>query len=128
MSVASNEDIAYWRSLGLLTSRQLAERAGVTYRQVDYWCREGYIVPAIESDGSGTRRLWGREHVPQVKAMGRVTRALGAHYTGGKNGATKHILIRVAEHWKRGWADLEEGVRISWPTVHQPERIEEHER
>lgn len=32
-------------------------KLGVTYRQVDYWCRRGYLRP-IFAGGSGNRRHW----------------------------------------------------------------------
>lgn len=39
------------------TGRQLAEAAGCTYRQVDYWGRTGLLTPSVvPADGSGSRR------------------------------------------------------------------------
>jgi len=31
---------------------------GVTYRQLDHWCRRGYLHPANGHPGSGNRRTW----------------------------------------------------------------------
>lgn len=42
----------------LLSSNQMAELGGITYRQLDLWVREGVITPHIESAGSGHPRRW----------------------------------------------------------------------
>lgn len=39
-----------------LNSHEACRAAGITYRQLDYWTRHGYIVPYTEANGSGTRR------------------------------------------------------------------------
>lgn len=31
---------------------------GVTYRQVDYWCKRGYLRPLQNGQGSGVYRWW----------------------------------------------------------------------
>lgn len=31
---------------------------GVTYRQLNWWVRQGYLRPANPHPGSGTRRVW----------------------------------------------------------------------
>ena len=41
-----------------LTSDQIAEAVGVTYRQLDWWVRKGYLVPSDPSTGSGDPRRW----------------------------------------------------------------------
>jgi DNA-binding transcriptional MerR regulator len=39
-----------------MRSDQLADHAGLTYRQVDHWTRRGYLKPYREADGSGSQR------------------------------------------------------------------------
>lgn len=41
----------------------------VSYRQLDYWCKAGVIVPAVPADGSGAERVWGRSQVSGVVAV-----------------------------------------------------------
>jgi DNA-binding transcriptional MerR regulator len=53
-----------------LTSAQMCRAAGVTYRQLDYWCREGLVRPAVEASGQGSRRRWSRADVGAVTALG----------------------------------------------------------
>src|SRR5690242_11820245 len=31
---------------------------GVSYRQIDYWCRQGYLKPLTASPGKGAGRVW----------------------------------------------------------------------
>lgn len=40
-----------------VTSNRLVE-AGVSYRQVDYWSKRGYLRPLEVKTGSGTHRRW----------------------------------------------------------------------
>ncbi len=37
----------------LVPSKMACELAGVTYRQLDYWCRSGVIIPAAVVGGDG---------------------------------------------------------------------------
>jgi len=40
-----------------LTTRQLCDLAGITYRQADYWCRQGYLLTCGPTEpGSGHHR------------------------------------------------------------------------
>ena len=45
---------------GYLSSVQVCQMAGITYRQLDHWIRCGWIHPQGSEDlpGSGYRRLW----------------------------------------------------------------------
>lgn len=40
----------------LFSTLDVARRTGTSVRQVDYWCRLGVLIPAIEANGSGTYR------------------------------------------------------------------------
>jgi DNA-binding transcriptional MerR regulator len=39
---------------------------GVSYRQLDYWCRTGLVDPITEAHGSGTRREFSFENILRV--------------------------------------------------------------
>lgn len=43
---------------GYITSADLLHRAGITYRQLDYWCRTGYLQPVKATPGTGNLRLF----------------------------------------------------------------------
>lgn len=54
-------------------SEFLVSEAGITYRQMDYWCRTG----SLESEGggsSGVPRTFARCEVPVAALLGRLSR------------------------------------------------------
>lgn len=56
---------------------EACQLAGVTYRQLDYWARNGQVVPSIaEAGGSGTARRYSSYDVAQLRVLGRL-HALG---------------------------------------------------
>lgn len=59
------------------TAAEVIGLAGVTYRQLDYWARNGHLRPSIaEASGSGSQRLYSSWDVTAAKALGRLS-ALG---------------------------------------------------
>lgn len=58
---------------GGFSSRNAAELAGITFRQLDYWCRTKLIEPSIvTAHGSGTRRRWSVDDVRKLAVLGQV--------------------------------------------------------
>ena len=54
----------------------VGELAGVTYRQVDYGVRRGYVTASVQpAVGKGARRLFAPADVVRVAALGRFGRA-----------------------------------------------------
>jgi hypothetical protein len=43
---------------GRFTAYQACLVTGITYRQLDYWAREGLAIPATPAQGSGSRRRY----------------------------------------------------------------------
>lgn len=60
-----------------LSSTEVIARAGVTYRQLDYWCRTGVLSPVGNLRGSGSFRRWSIDDIEIVAALGRLA-AMGA--------------------------------------------------
>ena len=59
-----------------LGSEQVAERAGVTVRQVDHWSRKGYLQPAPRPrETSGHPRRFDEQEARIARLMGRLTSA-----------------------------------------------------
>lgn len=54
---------------------EVAELAGLSYREVDYWCRTGAIWPYVEADGSGSRRQWTSQQASWLQSIAAVRRA-----------------------------------------------------
>lgn len=53
----------------------LAEHIGVTYRQLDFWCRQGLLSPRNPGEGRGVRRDFSPAEVAVAVRMGRLVRA-----------------------------------------------------
>ena len=61
-----------------VTAAGLREATGLTYKQVDYWCRMGWLPTLTEEGaGSGYARLFDQRSIPAVRLAVRA-RALGA--------------------------------------------------
>ena len=54
----------------MLSSYEVCRLAGITYRQLDYWCRTRRVVPAIEARGSGSARRFTKRQVQEILRPG----------------------------------------------------------
>ena len=56
----------------VITAKEAADLAGITYRQLDYWARRGWVTPSIEAGvGRAGRRLYSAEDVIRLSAVAR---------------------------------------------------------
>jgi DNA-binding transcriptional MerR regulator len=56
---------------------EVAQLAGVTYRQLDYWARNGQLVPSVaQAEGQGSHRRYSSFDVAEARVLGRLS-ALG---------------------------------------------------
>ena len=63
---------------GTITTAGLQRATGLSYRQIDYWCRMGWLPTLTEEGGgSGYARMFDERLVPAVRLAVRA-RALGA--------------------------------------------------
>lgn len=73
---------------------EILERTGLTYRQLDYWVRKGWLRPARKANGSGSRRGWTRRELDVAVVMCRLVDA----------GLKVDIAAIAAREWaKPGW-------------------------
>lgn len=56
-----------------MTSNQVARSAGVSYRQIDYWCRCG-LIDGTTNPGSGGRRAFTAAQVRRVHELAAAAR------------------------------------------------------
>jgi hypothetical protein len=55
------------------TSDEVVRRSAITYRQLDYFVRQGSVLPSLrEAAGSGTRRRWSPLDLARLQAIGAV--------------------------------------------------------
>ena len=57
------------------SSSEVADLVGLSFREVDYWTREGAIRPAVDACGSGSRRVWTAEQVQWLQRIANVRHA-----------------------------------------------------
>lgn len=53
-------------------SEPLVEIHGVTSRQVDFWVRQGYLLPGQPAPASGNARQWPEEEIRVAQLMARL--------------------------------------------------------
>jgi DNA-binding transcriptional MerR regulator len=58
-----------------LTSGQVRELARITYRQLDFWTREGYIDPLPGGSSQGRYRRWSRDEAQRICLLAELVRA-----------------------------------------------------
>jgi len=58
-----------------VNGRELAEHAGITYRQADYWSRAGWLRPLNPGCGNGHQRDYSPTEAVVAARMGRLVRA-----------------------------------------------------
>jgi WhiB family transcriptional regulator, redox-sensing transcriptional regulator len=108
-----------------------ADTAGISYRQLDFWARQGYLRPC-GTGGSGNGRLWTAEEVAVARRMGDlVTAGLTAGaaaqiaregWPGGlAPGSSLHPAMRAGD-----WQDLarcrDVGTYLFFPEKGEPSR------
>lgn len=76
----------------LYTGPEVCRATGITYRQLDYWARQGYLVPEIEAAGQGSRRLYNRSQLGIVLGIRRMLAA----------GLSFPLAFELAYRWERG--------------------------
>jgi DNA-binding transcriptional MerR regulator len=96
----------------LLSTYEVVEGTDVTFRMLDYWIRNGVIVPDVEASGSGSRRRFTAEQAQMVWTLGRVQAALNR----SQSGVSTVLLGEVCDAMERGehCLALGHGVFLSW--------------
>lgn len=57
------------------TTVAVAAHLRVTFRQLDYWVRSGWVPLASKRQGSGVVRLWTREEIATAEAFAALVHA-----------------------------------------------------
>lgn len=92
-----------------LNSKELTELVGITYRQLDYWCRQGYIHPiGNDTPGSGKQRRFSPAILPKVKLIAKISKAFERDNSP---------LGQIAEHYDEGEFNMGDGVYLTWDVI-----------
>ncbi|HYO00047.1 MAG TPA: MerR family transcriptional regulator [Actinomycetota bacterium] len=64
------------RTFDAISGPKAAELANITYRQLDYWARQGWVKPSVEAGvGRPGRRIYAPEDVVKLAALGHFGRS-----------------------------------------------------
>lgn len=92
-----------------IDSKELVMLTGATYRQIDYWCRQGIIFPVGEgTPGSGNRRQFDKSLIDRIKLVVKISAAFSRD-----NSPMKYIL----EHYEDGEFNMGDGVYLTWDVI-----------
>ena len=82
----------------LITTVDVVALSGLTYGRVNYWVKRGWITPAVDSQGSGTVRLFHPSAVDKVKELAAAMDACPyPHDHDRSSGASLAAKVRLAE-------------------------------
>lgn len=97
LEMARNKRRSFW----------VMNEAGISYRQLDVWVRNGHLHPGSTNGGSFADRVWPESEALIAVEMGRLTRAGFTVYAAARV-ARQHVM----EPSPDGSYKLESGVRI----------------
>lgn len=90
---------------------------GLTYRQLDYWCRRGYLRPTLPTPGSGCRRVFSLYEVGvaalMIRLVGAGVTVEGAHRAARDDGwlALGVRVVLSSDHGGHSDGDFSDVVR-----------------
>lgn len=83
--------------MNTLSSRAACTAAGITYRQLDYWCRLEVLEPRRGANGPGSRRGFDREDLRVLITLAGLA-PFGAALSGAvTDGTGTHVLRLIAQ-------------------------------
>jgi hypothetical protein len=84
------------RPAPLLSTQELADRSGATFRQLEYWGRIGLLIPCNEVTGSGNPRRYRPDDVARAERLARLSAAIRP---SGSSGLFRYVAARPFEPW-----------------------------
>ncbi len=88
-----------------LSTKELCTAADVTFRQLDFWTRNGVIETVAGGHGSGHYRRYHPNVVPVVRLLGVLSRGMKP---------PTDMQHRIVEAFDDGQFTIEPGVRLVW--------------
>lgn len=93
----------------MITSTEMLRRVGCSRRQLDYWARQGVLVPVVQASGTGSRRMFSDRQVRVVRMVADLAR-LGATELVLKAAVRDADLLPADDWW--GMAYVTEAGRV----------------
>lgn len=88
------------------SARDLERLSGVSYRQIDYWCRNGLFGDSVRGTGSGSRRRFPPEDLRACRAIKRVMDVLEKLLGEARAPGTVVLYGKVAEQARLGCVEV----------------------
>lgn len=86
--------------------------AGVSYRQIDYWCRSGLLGDQhVEGPGSGLKRRFDASDIDVLRALRQVMALRSTHPPPDW---PQRVALHVREHGLTGTVELVPGVTVDF--------------
>lgn len=94
-----------------VSTKEAADQAGCSYRQLDYWIRTGAIPPTMGTldPGSGNYRQIPEWYIPRLRVIARIQAVWGK-----RSGMPGDVLRRVFDQYDYGVVEFDGGIRITW--------------
>lgn len=101
-------------STATVSSTDACRVAGISYRQLDYWVRNGILQPTVDADGPGTQRRWSDRDVAVAGVLGRLAFLWGKERNGSGDRvyAIAALVDYVRAHGPTGVYELVPGVTL----------------
>ena len=80
----------------MISSKEMARRAGISLRQLDTWTKKGRVTPAVDHGGSGHPRRWNESQIGEVIEVKETMRLVRLYRTGGTSGASDELITELA--------------------------------
>lgn len=87
----------------MYSTKEIAAVVGVSYRMIDYWCRQEALTCARPATGSGSRREFSRVDVARAQVLANVATALSVDGDPNYHWPLVPIGSQVSE---MGWNQL----------------------
>lgn len=92
-----------------IDSKELVELTGATYRQIDYWCRQGFIFAVGENTpGSGKYRRFNKNIIERVRLVVKISNA----FSRGNS-----PLRSIFDNYEYGEYNMGSGVYLTWDVI-----------
>lgn len=90
--------------------KEVMQHTGLTYRQIDYWCRQGVIRPLnTESVSIGFAREFDESMLERIRVLATIS-------TACKNRLALEILREIYDNYEAGHIYLGPGIVLKWRT------------
>lgn len=79
------------------STNEVCDLAGITYRQLDFWLRSGYVTIQSTASGSGSRRRFTRQEVQAISLLAQQLRLAESIQAAFNDGTLWEDCLRDAE-------------------------------